>query len=54
MEAKTILALLLHHFSLSLPDNYQLKCEHQLTTRPVGQVPCTLTSRKNPTSNDFI
>ena len=45
MEAKVILALLLHEFTLSLPDDYQLKLVHHITMKP-AEAPCTLKLRK--------
>ena len=46
MEAKVILALLLHYYVFTLPPDYKLKKVHTVTTKPVDGIPCTLISRK--------
>ena len=45
MEARVILAQLLHHFSFSLPSDYQYKIDHAVTIKPAGPIPCTITRR---------
>jgi unspecific monooxygenase len=46
VEAKVILAQLLHNFDIKLSDDYKLELTFSITFRPANAITCTLTPRK--------